>query len=224
MLSFDIKKFKPTEQLSFWGLGLTILIIIVAFAFIDVNTFQDSVIKAGIWAPIIFILLKISTIVFAPLSGSPLYLIVGVLFGFWPGLIYIIIGDFLGYTIAFSISRFFGYPLVDKFIARNEHGLLSKIINHLGTTKGMYQVCLTCFPMPELISYGAGLSKMKYIKFISILMPLSAIAASVLVLFGSKLGDLNNFLTLNIIAIPIIIILIVTGGSLFIRTVKNTKN
>lgn len=223
MFKSIIQKAKSSEQFSLWGLVITFLIIIIAFIFIDMGELKDSVVQAGVWAPVIFILLKISTIVFAPLSGSPLYLVVGVLFGFWNGWLYVLIGDFLGYTIAFGISRIFGYNLVNKFISTREHGLISKIIRHIGSTKGLFQICLTCIPVPELISYAAGLSRISYLKFISILWPIAGAASLVLVLLGAKLGDTQNFFTLNIIVLILVAIVVFIGASTFTKSFMSHK-
>lgn len=213
-------KGKVTEHLGLVGIAVTIGIIAVVSLFIDLKVLQDFVIAAGIWGPLIFILLKASTVIIAPLSGGPLYPIVGLVFGFWPGILYMVIGDFLGYTGAFFISRYFGYPVVRKIIATNEHGMLAKIVRHVGTTKGFLHMCITCFALPELISYGAGLSKFPYWKFITILMPLSVIASSVLVFSGALLGETEKPLLLTL-AIPIVGIgIMAVGGWLFVRGVS----
>jgi len=157
---------KPSEQTNFIGIGLTILIILALVFFIDITSLKVWVEKAGAWGPAVFILLKISTIVIAPLSGSPLYPLVGLLFGFWPGMLYVAFGDFLGYTIAFYISRIFGRKIVLRLISNKEEGMLARIMDHISSPKGFIQACLTGFALPEILSYGAGLSRLSYIKFI----------------------------------------------------------
>src|SRR3989338_7758109 len=123
-----MEKWKPTEQINLIGVGLTVLAIILLSLFIDIGSLKIWVERAGVWGPLIFILLKITTIVIAPLSGAPLYPVVGILFGFWHGALYVEIGDFLGYTIAFSISRLYGRKMVDKFISSKEESVLSPVI------------------------------------------------------------------------------------------------
>ncbi|MBU0750142.1 VTT domain-containing protein [Patescibacteria group bacterium] len=211
---------KITEQLNVWGIVLTIGILLVLSIFIDIDTMKEFVLKAGVWAPLLFIVLKASTVIIAPLSGGPLYPIVGLLFGFWPGILFVVAGDFLGYSGAFLISRIFGYPVVGKIIAGNERSMLAKIVKHVGTTKGFIHMCFTCFALPELISYGAGLSKLPYWKFISILMPLSVIASSILVFFGSSLGAADHPLILTLL-IPLFGgAVMLLGGWLFIQGVR----
>ncbi len=219
----DQKTIKPTEQLNYVGIGLVLLVMVVLALFVDLNVVKVWVERVGVWGPLLFILLKISTIVIAPLSGSPLYPLVGLLFGFWPGILYVAIGDFLGYTIAFSISRIWGRKVVYKLLSGNEEGILARIVNHIGNARGFLQACLTLFALPEVLSYGAGLSKLPYVKFIAILLPFSLVAASILVFFGSILNPDNQSLIISL-GIPFVgACAILVGGYLFTQGVKNSK-
>lgn len=214
-------KGKITEHLNLIGIAVTIGLLFIVSLFIDIETMKAFVIQAGFWAPLLFILLKASTVIIAPLSGGPLYPIVGLLFGFWPGILFVLIGDFLGYSGAFLISRIFGYPFVRKMIASNERSMLAKIVRHVGTTKGFIHMCLTCFALPELISYGAGLSKLPYWKFIGILLPLSFIASSVLVFAGSALGATDHPLYITLLVPVFGGVVMLAGGWLFLRGVNS---
>ncbi len=217
------REFRPTEQINSIGIGVTVLALVALAFFVDMNSLRIWVEQAGIWGPLVFIILKISTIVIAPLSGAPLYPLVGLLFGFWPGILYVVIGDFLGYTIAFSISRIFGRKLVIKFLSGKEEGLVFRIVDHIGNVKGFFHACLVLFALPEVLSYGAGLSKLSYIKFIFILMPFSIVAGLVLVLFGSLL-DLKSGSLLIGLVIPVVgALAVIIGGTLFMRELKKRQ-
>lgn len=212
---------KFSEQFNFIGIGITVLAMILLSIFLDVESMKSWVMQVGIWTPLAFIVLKILTLVIAPLSGGPLYPLVGILFGFWPGIIYVAIGDFLGYTINFAISRIFGRKVVEKMLGQGN--LLSKIIDHVGTPKGFFHAFLTLFVSPELLAYGAGLSKLSYWKFILILWPGYLVVSAVLVLLGSSLTFLQGSLIISL-GIPIIgTICVLIGGWLFIRALKNKK-
>lgn len=211
---------KPTEQLNLTALGLTVAALFALGFFIDMETVQALILEAGIWAPIVFILLKASTIIVAPLSGAPLYPLVGIFFGFWPGILYVIIGDFIGFTVSFFIARRFGYPVVRKIIAHNEHGMLSRIVRHVGTVKGFLHMCLTCFALPELISYGTGLSRLPYPIFISVLLPMSVIMSSALVFFGASLGASESSVFISFMLPFAGSAVIMLGGYLFYRSMR----
>lgn len=205
----------------FSGIALTLGALIVLAIFVDIETLRVHIERAGVWAPVLFIILKASTVVIAPLSGGPLYPLVGAFFGFFPGLIYAIIGDFIGYTIAFSISRKYGYPLVRKFIEGDDRSLLPRIVKHVGTPKGFFIACVTLGFMPDLLSYGAGLSKLRYRYFILILTPLSAVISTLLVLFGATLG--GDSLSFALI-IPAVAVLVIGIGAYFFYRAVTKKN
>lgn len=212
--------FKPTEQGNYLVAGITILAIILLAIFVDIGSLKIWILKAGVWGPVVFILLKISTIVFAPLSGSPLYPLVGLLFGFWPGILYVIIGDFLGYTISFWISRLFGRRFVNKLLSGKEESMIAKIVDHISDAKGFFQACLTLFAIPEVLSYGAGLSRLSYPKCIAILLPFTATAASILVFFGSILNPQSDSFLISLVIPFIGGLVVITGGTIFLRSMR----
>ncbi len=211
---------QENEQFSVWGLMGTFAILFALAFFIDLSAVKDWVMAAGVWAPLLFILLKILTIVIPPLSGGPLYLLVGLFFGFWPGILYVAIADFIGFSTAFSISRFLGQKVVMRIISQKEGGTLHRIVNHVSTPKGFFHAYLTLFSMPELLAYGAGLTKIQYKSFISILSPLSFVLSSVIVLFGSVLDISKNagFITFIFPALGMVVFM--TGGWLFMKAVN----
>ena len=214
-------RIKIARYAKFSGVALTLGALILLALFVDIETLRGYIEHAGVWAPILFIVLKASTVVVAPLSGGPLYPLVGAFFGFFPGLIYAIIGDFIGYTIAFFISRTFGYPLVRKFIESDDRSLLPKIVKHVGTPKGFFLACITLGFIPDLLSYGAGLSKLRYPVFIGIITPLSAIISTLLVLFGATLG--GDSLSYALI-VPAVGVFVVAFGAYFFYQAVTKKD
>lgn len=216
----NLKNLRLRDQAGLISLGAILLVFILVAVFVDISSLKDLVIRAGVWGPIIFILLKISTVVISPLSGTPLYPLVGLLFGFWPGILYVVIGDFLAHTITFHISRIFGRKAVLRFVSSRDESIMSRIVDHIGDTKGFMQATLAFFALPEVLSYGAGLSRLKYIKFISILMPVLIAASSVLVFFGSILNPNSNSLVIGILLPLLAAMIVITGGALFIKAIK----
>lgn len=207
-------------------LGIVGILCLFAFlvSFLDAEKLQEWVVRSGVWAPVTFVLLKTTTIVVAPISGALLYPLVGLLFGFWEGMIYVGIGDFLGYSIAFFIGRMFGEKIVGHLVTQEGTGLLSRIVAHMSTTKGFLQMCLTFFYAPELLAYGAGLSRLPYWKFILILWPGSIAGTSLLVAFGSSFNLTQTDSLFITFGMPILGgILMLTGGWFFIRSLKQRE-
>lgn len=213
-----IRKF--TDNLHLSGGIITIILIVVLVSVFDLSSLKETVASAGIWAPLVIILAKVMTIIIAPLSGAAVYPLAGIFFGFSKGFLYVILGDFIGYSGAFLLSRVFGRPFIERMISQNEKGMLSTIVEHVSTTKGFLHMCMTCFALPELISYGTGLSKLPYWKFISILWPASSIAAGILVFIGSYIGDSNSSFAVSTIGLMIVGTIMLSGVWFFVRHVK----
>jgi uncharacterized membrane protein YdjX (TVP38/TMEM64 family) len=175
----------------FFGKVLTIIAIILiiafSFPFLDFENLQEKILSTGIWAPLIIIILKASTIVFAPLSGAAIYPVAGAIFGFWPGLIYIVLGDTLGATIAFFISRRFGQEVVGKFIKEKDLRTTKKIMKMLETTGGLVFARICFAPFPEIVAYASGLTKIRFWKFFVINFILDLPPSIVLVWGGGML-------------------------------------
>ena len=172
---------------NFIGLAGLIGVLAIAFYFLDIEEMRVQIERAGLWAPLLFIFAKATTIVVAPLGGSPLYPIAGALFGFWKGIFLLVIGDAIGGAVFFFLSRIFGRKLVERMIG-NE-GMLVSALEMMGTVKGFFiaRVCLAAFP--ELASYAAGLTKLRFLPFIVIYSVIGIAPALVGVSLGSLLAE-----------------------------------
>lgn len=136
--------------------------------------------RAGAWAPVAFILAKALTYVIAPLSGTPVKIIAGTLFGFFPGLIYATLGDLLGASINFWIARVFGRKAVYKLFSKKSVQKIDGYIAHIETWKTLLVARVALSSFYDFISYAVGLSKMRYKTFFLVTLiggiPTSALA------------------------------------------------
>src|SRR3989338_384441 len=168
--------------------SLTVILggIYVLLRYFGLTEVQETIKRAGFWAPLALILAKASTVVIAPLGGSPLYPLAGALFGFWKGVGLLVIGDALGGIIAFYLSRIFGRHLVEKFLG-DDQKFLARALKMMGTVKG-FLVARVCFmPAPEVVAYGAGLTRISFIPFFLIYVPIGLIPTMALAGLGSAL-------------------------------------
>src|SRR3989344_2764499 len=170
---------------SFAVFALVLAGIFIVFRYFDAQTLVGYVERAGIWAPLALIVAKASTIVIAPLGGAPLYPLAGALFGFWWGYLYLILGDTLGITIAFYLSRAYGRRIVDYFFP--DHALVDRVLHALGTIQGLVIAQISFISFPELICYAAGLTRIAFIPFILITTAVSIVPRGVLVALGTLL-------------------------------------
>lgn len=160
--------------------------IIMFFRMFDLDQVQRTIEQAGVWAPLILIAAKASTIVIAPLSGSPLYPIGGALFGFWKAFGLLVAGDMVGGSIAFFLSRIFGRRIVDTMMGAQK-GFISSALEMMGSWKGFLLARLGFVTFPEVPAYAAGLSKIGYIPFVIIFTIVGAIPTAVTTALGALL-------------------------------------
>lgn len=169
-------------------IGLLVVLGCIYFFFrvFDLAQVERTIAQAGVWAPLVLILAKATTVVIAPLSGSPIYPVAGAVFGFWKALPLLILGDFLGGSVAFLLSRFFGRNLAEKLLGG--HGnLISKALSMMGSVKGFLLVRLSFVTFPEIPAYAAGLSRIGYIPFILIYTAVGAFPTAIVAGLGAYL-------------------------------------
>lgn len=151
-----------------------ILIIILILAFlvitnkyignnVDIYTIKEYVKTFGVLAPLIYIVMfSLVPLTFFP--DSVLAISAGLIFGFSKGYIYTTIGALIGASIAFFIARYLGKEIIKK----RSSDKLEKI-ERLIEKNGFYIIFLLrlipLFPF-DVISYGAGITNVKYKDFI----------------------------------------------------------
>jgi uncharacterized membrane protein YdjX (TVP38/TMEM64 family) len=173
------------------GLAVVLAAMFGIFHYFGVTDIQNRIEEAGVWAPVLFVLAKIATLVLAPLSGGPVYLIAGALFGFWKGVLLVIIGDVIGGTIAFFLSRFFGRTLVERMLG-NGSSMLARALRMAGTTKGFILMRIFFAPIQEVACYAAGLTRIPFPTFLLIHGLIGVVPTMLLVGLGSLSAIIEN--------------------------------
>lgn len=119
----------------------------------------------GAWTPLASLLLMVAASVIAPLPGSLLVATNGVVFGLWAGALVSWVGGLLGATASFWIARWLGRPAVLRLTGTAPPAWLERIAHAEG-----FWVLLVARLVPlisfDLISYVAGLSGMRYPRFL----------------------------------------------------------
>lgn len=145
---------------------------------------------AGPWGWLVLILAKASTMIFAPLSGGLLYPLAGSLYGFWTGWALVILGDLLGGTVTFWISRIWGRTLTERFLG-NDVAFLNKALDLMGSVKGFLIARIMMISLPELATYAAGLTRLNYIPFVLIHVFVGLVPSGILTATGSYIIEGN---------------------------------
>jgi uncharacterized membrane protein YdjX (TVP38/TMEM64 family) len=175
---------------AFKNLGFILITVGVAYALtvsIGIDGLERLVEQAGIWGPLAVIALKMTTIIIVPLSGGPIYAIAGAAFGFWQGLAITFVGDVLGFSTTFYLSRFFGRKIINVFVPRAQFPFIEKLLAQGSARKSFLKARLAFSGFPEVFSYAAGLTEVSFLLFIVAQMALHTPVAALVVLFGNAL-------------------------------------
>jgi uncharacterized membrane protein YdjX (TVP38/TMEM64 family) len=126
----------------------------------DIKLFLDSL---GLLAPVVYIVL----FTFVPLTFFPdsvLAIAGGMAFGLVKGSLLTIIGALGGGSVAFFITRYLGQEAIKRFVKKD----LSILGKHTEEKGFLVVLILRLIPLVpfDVISYSAGLSKIKYKDFL----------------------------------------------------------
>ena len=129
----------------------------------DINAIQSWLDSAGIFAPLIFILVyALATVLFLP--GSVITLAGGALFGPVLGTLYNLTGATLGATLAFLLSRY----LAADWVRKKVHGKIDQLITGVEQEDWKFIAFVRLVPLfPfNMLNYALGLTRISLFKYI----------------------------------------------------------
>ena len=144
---------------------------------------------AGIFAPLVFVLLMAVQIVIAIIPGGPLEITAGVLFGGWLGTLLTVTGAFLGTASVYTLVKKFGRPLVNLFISEKKMKTYSVLEDEDKLEFWVFILFLIPGIPKDLLTYIVPLTKIdgKQFLLLSTLARFPALTASVLM--GDSLSE-----------------------------------
>ena len=157
-----MKKKEIVKLIAFIAILIFLLWLSRNFLNVRPGEIRDWIISFGIWAPIVFIVVyTVRPLILFP--ASILSLAAGLAFGALEGFIYIVIGALGGATVAFLASNFLGSKLL-----KNPSPRMLKIQSKMEENGFFYVLLLRLVPFLnfDLISYLAGMGKVRYMPFI----------------------------------------------------------
>lgn len=178
---------KPTflNQSAGFYLRVVVILAVMGGVFwgirsIGIEQLQVIVERAGWFAPVVYMLLRAFAGFVAPFSSGPLQLASGVLFGFWPALLYSVLGSTLGYSISFWLARRYGRNIVVRLVGDSIERV-DEIISRLDSIRGLMTARLALYFAYDLVAYAAGLSKARFAHFlwVTLLLGIPPIALTV---------------------------------------------
>ncbi|WP_029331890.1 TVP38/TMEM64 family protein [Exiguobacterium oxidotolerans] len=122
---------------------------------------KEWILSFGMWAPILYIVLyTVRPLIFFP--ASVLSITGGLAFGALMGTVYTVIGATLGAVVAFLVAKKLG-----KGVIKNSAGKVDQIQQQLEKNGFIYVLIFRLLPIFnfDLISYAAGLSKVRLLPF-----------------------------------------------------------
>jgi uncharacterized membrane protein YdjX (TVP38/TMEM64 family) len=204
---------------------ISFLIIVIAiaaylFQYYDLHIYLTNTEK-GIqfinsfrpYSEIIFILLQILQVLFAPFPGEATGFIGGYVYGVLLGTVYSTIGLSIGSWAAFILARTFGMPLVEKFIKAETIKKYDHFIEHKGTYISFIFFIIPGFPK-DTLCYILGLSHMEFVEF----MVISSVGRLLGTVFLSASGA-----SLRHEQMAVFISLLIVGGLIFLWGVFHSK-
>ena len=151
------------------GLGL-VLIILITGQVVDLaywlkpERINDLLGKAGWLAPLVYMCMMTLAVVIAIIPSLPLNVAAGAFFGPLLGTLYSVLGATVGAAAAFLIARYLGREVIERFI-QGHINFCSQCSDRL-LTKIIFISRLIPFISFDVVSYGAGLTKMSLRAFI----------------------------------------------------------
>jgi len=128
---------------------------------------REAILSFGFLAPLMFMVLQVLQVLFAPVPGEATGVLGGYLFGAWPSFIYSSIALAAGSAFAFGLGHLFADAFRDRFSKTRVY----RKFNHL-VFKGDFVIPFVLFLFPgfpkDSLSYLLGLSTMPFKVFIFI--------------------------------------------------------
>ena len=173
-------------------LGVAAFILITAALMLGIqaiglDSIRSAIEQAEPLAPLVYILVKMLTYVFAPLSSGPIQLSAGILFGLWQGTFYTLIGEVVGGSISFWIARKLGRPIVKRMVGDDGLRRVDSFYETVGEWRSLLYARLFLFSIYDFISYAAGFTRLKFRTYVIISTVAGFIPTFVFVLFGTML-------------------------------------
>lgn len=174
------------------GVGAVCLLSVAmyaAFHAIGVERIRLAVEAAGPWGPIVYIALKVATFVIAPLSSAPLRISAGAIFGFWDGVLLTVLGNVIGGSINFWLSRLVGRRVVARCIGATGMEGVDRLVGRLGDWRALVFARVFLAPAWDFVSYAAGFTRIRFGIYLAVAVVGDVIPSMLYVGIGTSLVE-----------------------------------
>lgn len=163
----------------------------------------------GAWGFAGFILLQVVQVVAAPVPGEATGVLGGYLYGPFVGVVLSTIGLTIGSFVAFSLSRYFGRPLTEKFVNTKTMQRFDYLLHHKGAFLIFLLFLIPGFPK-DYLCYILGLGHLTTLEFLTIATTGRLLGTTLLTLGGTYLrnAQYSQFFLLTGAAVIIVLLTI----------------
>lgn len=187
--------------------------------FSDLDAVIESIQGYGLWGPAILFLLFILQAFLAFIPGQALMVSSGIIYGFAGGFFLTWTSLVIGGQIAFWLSRKFGRPFAEKWIAPETLNRWDK--SAAGQGVAFYVIALVMPFVPnDAMCYVAGLGSMSFKRFLLANMLGRGIASLLTALVGANLVEVPALLWVFIVGFVVLGI----AGWIFARRMQKTES
>jgi len=123
----------------------------------------------------LFIFLKALTVVFAPLSGSALYVIAPVMWPGWLAIVYVSVGNAIGISIAYWLGHRYADRAIRRFVGQRSVEQAHRIVDKI---RGYWQflvIRVVLFPLEDLLNFVAGMARVPFWWFFLVSMVITTL-------------------------------------------------
>lgn len=228
--NFKIKKYKSYIVLSI----ILIFLIYMAYQyynkyfyiFKDPDKIKYMIMSYGKYSIIAFFVLQIVQVVAFFIPGEFVQVAGGYIYGTFEGSIISLIGITTGSIIVYSISHFYGRPLINKLVSKKDMKFFEKILNIGDINFIVFLLYLIPGIPKDVLGYICGISNITFKNFIlySTLGRIPGIFISAY--FGAKIDSGNKYILISIAVVMTLLFIlgVLKGEKLVNKIVKyNSK-
>jgi len=168
-------RYKIIEHRVFLSIVIILLLTLLynyiqkGFIYNLINSDTESIVSllrsSGKFAILVFFIITIFEVIFAPLPSIVLFSAAGVVFGGFLGGLIGLIGNLVGSIIAFLIARRYGRHIFEKIINEKQLARFDKYSEKYGAF-ALFILRLNPFTSTDVFSYLSGFTNMKLTHFI----------------------------------------------------------
>ncbi|MEL6272728.1 MAG: VTT domain-containing protein [Chloroflexota bacterium] len=170
--------------------GCAVAVVFIVFRYVDVEDLQALVARAGVFGPLVYILLRVVGTTIIPLVGGTMHSGAGIVFGFIPGVLYSVMGAAIGHSLNFWLARRFGRAFVTRLLGERT-ARIDPYIERLGSVRWLVFSRVFLISAYDFIAYAAGLSRMRFVTFVLVTTLFSL--PSIIIAVGGGLLVANGF-------------------------------